>query len=138
MTDNDKKKIPQVLEIAKGYLLIDDTSKDAVLTSVISSAAELIRNYCNFYDTESIPDGLVYTWAEMAMAKYKHTINQFQSGDGSSSGKGKDVASVSDGSQSVSYDNTGASDFAGMAESDKEFVNGFAYSLNRYRRLRWD
>lgn len=138
MTDTDKKRIPDVLAIVKGYLLINDDTKDTLLTSVISSTGEMIRNYCNFYKNESIPDELRFIWAEIAMAKYKHVLNQYQSGDGIKAGTARGVASVTDGSQSVSYDVSGASDFAGISDGDKDFISGFAYSLNKYKRLRWD
>ena len=93
----------------------------------LDSTREFIKSYCNIDD---IPDALRPTYLEITALRIKANA----SGSKSTLGEGvKQVGSISDGNQSVSYSVGGAGTKGFVSEED--FVSAYGYMLDRFRRM---
>lgn len=104
-------------------LLGSASPSNEVVKFWVESTKSMILNYCNL---ETLPDELNTLVVEI-------TTLRIQS---NSQGVGKGtrvVASVTDGSQSVSYSNVGQKSIT----SDEDILNNYKAQLNRFRRLKW-
>lgn len=110
--------------ISKIKILMGTASpNEDIIQFWLDSTKEYILNYCNL---ETLPKELNHTLVEMTCLRIRYNQNGVGAGE-------KSVASVSDGSQSVSYSYVGQK----SANSDDELLNGFKSQLNRFRRLKW-
>lgn len=109
----------------------------------IDEAAVEIKNYCNI--TGDIPDGLKYTWANMAvdLVLYRYYRNKETLGaDGKNSLQPSLVSSMSIGDTSVTFGKAGSSDGAyseakaHVANLDDLLMN-YKDQLNKYRKMVW-
>lgn len=93
----------------------------------LDSTREFIKSYCNI---DAIPDALRPTCLEITALRIKANA----SGDKSALGEGvKQVGSISDGNQSVSYSVGGAGTKGFVSEED--FVSAYGHMLDRFRRM---
>lgn len=100
---------------------------DEFISFYLYSTEQFIKSYCNI---DSIPEALKPTYLEITSLRVKANA----SGSSSALGEGiKQVASLSDGNQSVSY----ASGASGSKQfiSEEDFVSAYGYMLDRYRKL---
>lgn len=141
---DDMGVLDDIKELAITYLsayMRQTDINEALLTVNIGLTCQLIRNYCNLDDSESVPSQLQYVWAEIASKKYLLATTGFSSsldenGNVVVGMKGK-VGSVTDGSQSVSYDYSSGADSLTSSEEDKKLLSGFSKQLDRYKEVRW-
>ena len=104
-------------------LLSDASIGDDVIDYWVNSTKQYILNYCNLVE---LPSQLENTLVEITCLRIRY--NQGGMGSGV-----KGIASVSDGSQSVSYSSIGQKSFS----SDDDLIKSFNTQLNRFRRLKW-
>lgn len=100
---------------------------DEFIAFYLNSTTEFIKSYCNI---EAIPDGLKPTLLEITSFRVKANSN----GAAAALGEGvKQVGSISDGNQSISYvaGSSGSKQFV----SEEDIVSAYGYILDRYRRL---
>ncbi len=116
----------EVREIVYGKL-VDSDVDDITVALAIDEAAEIIKNYCHI---EEVPEGLKYTWANMA-AGLARAANFDRGGMAGNPGP---LSSISMGDTSYSF----ATDRKGGAELVSEIANEFKAQLNRYRRGLFD
>ena len=114
----------EVREIVYGKL-VDSDVDDITVALAIDEAAEIIKNYCHI---EAVPEGLKYTWANMAVGMIQGTTDSV-----GTSGVGP-LSSISMGDTSYSF----ATDRKSGAELVSEIANEFKAQLNRYRRGLFD
>ena len=99
--------------------------RDTAVMIAIEEAAELIKNYCHI---EEIPEGLKYTWANMAVGMIQVTT------DSVGTSGGGPLSSLTMGDTSYSF----ATDRKTTSDAAMEFVNEFQPQLNRFRRGLFD
>lgn len=93
----------------------------------LDSTEKFIKGYCNI---ETIPEGLKPTLLEITALRVKANSK----GSEAALGEGvRQVGSISDGNQSVSYIAGGAGTKAYISEED--FVSSYGYMLDRWRRM---
>ena len=110
--------------ISKVKILLGTASpEEEVIQFWLDSTKEYILNYCNL---EELPEELNHTLVEMTCLRIRYNQNGIGTGL-------KNVASVSDGSQSVSYSYVRQK----APASDDDLLNGFKSQLNRFRRIKW-
>ena len=100
---------------------------DEFISFYLDSTEQFIKAYCNI---DTIPAGLKSTYLEIASLRVKAN----SSGSSAALGAGiQQVASVSDGNQSVSYaaGSSGSKQFV----SEEDIVSAYGYILDRFRRL---
>lgn len=108
-------------------LLGDNAPSDEFIAFYYDSTVALICSYCNI---EKIPEGLEPTLIEIVAFRVKAN----SSGAQASIGEGvKQVASVSDGNQSVSY--AGSASGGKQFVSEEDIISAYSYILDRYRRM---
>lgn len=110
-------------------LLLGNTAvSDDLVSFYLDSTAEFIKAYCNI--PEIVP-ALKPTYLEITAMRVK--ANSTSDGKASINDGAKQVASLSDGNQSISY----ASGTAGSKQfiSEEDFVSSYGYLLDRFRRL---
>lgn len=93
----------------------------------LDSTKKFILGYCNI---DSIPEGLKPTLLEITAFRVKANSN----GASAELGQGvRQVGSISDGNQSISY----AAGSAGSKQfvSEEDIVSAYGYILDRYRRM---
>lgn len=105
----------------------NDSISDEFISFYLNSTEQFIKSYCNI---SSIPEALRPTYLEIASLRVKAN----SSGGSSALGEGlKQVASVSDGNQSVSYSSGSAGSKQFISEED--FISAYGYMLDRFRKL---
>lgn len=105
----------------------NDSISDEFISFYLNSTEQFIKSYCNI---DTIPDALKPTYLEIASLRVKANA----SGSSSALGEGlKQVASVSDGNQSVSYSSGSAGSKQFISEED--FISAYGYMLDRFRKL---
>ena len=93
----------------------------------LDSTKKFVLGYCNI---ESIPEGLKPTVLEIAAFR----VNANSNGSEAALGQGgRQVGSVSDGNQSISY--VTASSGVKQFVSEEDIIAAYGYILNRYRRM---
>ena len=100
---------------------------DAFISFYLEATEDFVKAYCNI---DSIPKGLKSTVLEMASLRVKANSK----GSASALGEGlKQVGSISDRNQSISY----ASGSSGSKQfiSEEDFVAAYGNILDRYRRM---
>lgn len=116
------KNEDDVLDIweRRGYITQKDRyeNKETHL-SYIKQAENEILSYCNI---EDIPDGLLYTWADIAMYMW----NQAELGK-----QPYTVKSVSEGGDSITFVTSSENGQGG----GKSVLLNYTHVLNRYRRM---
>ncbi len=102
-------------------LSVSDTSKDDVLTFILSDVQEVILNYCHI---DELPDGLSNTAYRMAMDLYRNE------GIGDADESAGNVTSIKEGDTQINF---GSSKYEQtFAES---LLKNYSQQLNRYRKL---
>ena len=96
---------------------------DEIIDYWIQSTSQYILNYCNL---KELPIELHPILVEMTCLRIRYNTNGIGTGV-------KNIASVSDGSQSVNYALAGQRSFS----SDDDLLNQYKTQLNRFRRLKW-
>lgn len=105
----------------------NDKISDAFISFYLDSTEKFIKGYCNI---ENIPEDLKPTLLEITSLRVKANTN----GAASALGEGiKQVGSVSDGNQSVSYMSSGTSGRQFISEED--MVATYGYMLDRWRKM---
>lgn len=104
-------------------LLGQASPKEEVIEYWANSTKSYILNYCNL---KELPEELVPILIEMTCLRIRYN------NDGLGAGI-KNISSVNDGSQSVSYALAGQRSFS----SDDDLLNQYKTQLNRFRRLKW-
>lgn len=104
-------------------LLGQASPDEKVIEYWAASTKQYILNYCNL---KELPEGLYPILVEMTCLRIRYNTNGVGTGV-------KNIASVSDGSQSVSYALAGQRSFS----SDDDLLNQYKTQLNRFRRLKW-
>ena len=104
-------------------LLGSASPKEDVIEYWVASTKQYILNYCNL---KELPEQLNAILIEMTCLRIRFNTNGIGTGV-------KNVSSVNDGSQSISYALTGQRSFS----SDDELLNQYKSQLNRFRRLKW-
>lgn len=100
---------------------------DEFIAFYLDSTEKFIKGYCNI---SSIPEDLKPTLLEITSLRVKAN----SSGASSTLGEGlKQVGSVSDGNQSISYTAGGAGTKAFVSQED--FVSSYGFMLDRWRRM---
>lgn len=93
----------------------------------LDSTEKFIKGYCNI---ETIPEDLKPTLLEITALRVKANAK----GAEATLGEGvRQVGSISDGNQSVSYTAGGAGTKSFISEED--FVSSYGYMLDRWRRM---
>lgn len=100
---------------------------DEFISFYLNSTKQFIKSYCNI---NSIPEELKPTYLEITALRVKANTNE-----GSSAlGEGiKQVSSLTDGNQSISY--AGGSSGSKQFISEEDFIASYGYILDRYRKL---
>ncbi len=99
------------------------------------SIAEAEMYICNFCNTYSVPQELLYTWADMACGKYLTMLQAMGGLDGVIDFDGA-VSSISEGDVSVSLDSAQSPE-AVFWTAVSGWCNPDAQTLLRFRRLTW-
>nr|DAH56604.1 MAG TPA: head to tail adaptor [Caudoviricetes sp.] len=100
---------------------------DDFIAFYLNSTEQFIKSYCNI---EVVPDELRPTLLEMTALK----VNANSNGANAALGQGvKQVGSISDGNQSISYTAGGAGTKTFVSEED--FIAAYGHILNRWRRM---
>lgn len=133
-----------VLDIVKMSCTKEGESiSDFEYAIAVDEAAVEIKNYCNL--TGDIPDGLKYTWANMAidLVLYRHYRTKETLGDDGQRGlESRPIASMSIGDTSVTFGTTNSSDGlyieakSHVANLDDLLMN-YKDQLNKYRKMVW-
>lgn len=100
---------------------------ERVIAFYLNSTKNFILSYCNI---ESIPEGLEPTLIEMTVLRIRANVQgaEVKVGEGL-----KQVASITDGNQSISYQ-VGATSGKSFV-SDEDLVSAYGNILGRYRRM---
>ena len=112
----------EIIKVIK-ELLGPNAPSDTVINYWLNATERYILNYCNL---DTLPTELEYVLTEMTCLRINYNVNGVGTGS-------KNVSSVTDGSQSVSYSFAGQKSF----NSDDDILNGYKSQLNRFRRLKW-
>lgn len=104
-------------------LLGSASPNEEVIMYWLQSTKQYILNYCNLNE---LPKELETILIEMTCLRIRYNTNGVGAGV-------KNIASVNDGSQSVSYALAGQRSFS----SDDDLLNQYKTQLNRFRRLKW-
>lgn len=100
---------------------------DEFIAFYLESTRDFIKSYCNL---DRLPDELSRVCLEITALRVKANA----SGSSSALGEGiKQVGSITDGNQSISYSVGGAGTKGFVSEED--FVSAYGHMLDRYRRM---
>lgn len=117
--------------------LINDDSKDDILTSYINQIEVKIKNYCN---CPTIPEGLFYVLVAMVIDLYNIAQSSILSSPSCTNDNGnKEVEEVNRGDVTIKYSNNTEILKTYFEAADKfldKVVVNYIRELNRYRRVR--
>lgn len=100
---------------------------DAFISFYLQATEDFVKSYCNI---DSIPKGLKSTVLEITALRVKANSNE---GD-SALGEGiKQIGSITDGNQSISY--VGGATAGKQFTSEEDFIAAYGNILGRYRRM---
>ena len=117
---------PEMIELVR-TLSGNNEVDERVIAFYLNSTKNFILSYCNI---DKIPEGLEPTLIEMTALRIRANVQgaEVKVGEGL-----KQVASISDGNQSISYQAgvTSGKSFV----SDEDLVSAYGNILGRYRRM---
>lgn len=107
-----------MLEKIKELLWITGSEQDSLLSFILSTTSQKVKNYCN---REDVPEGLELIIVEMVMEQYKSNAGI------------KDVAAIKRGDTQISYAQGAFNQLTGAGGAD--FLKNYKAQLNRYRKV---
>ena len=110
------------VEKLKALLGITEEGQDAILAFILADIEELILNYCNL---SQLPSRLINTAYRMAIDLYR------AENIGESEANGGEVASISEGGASVSFNVSRSSEYT------SSLLKQYESTLKEFRRLKW-
>ncbi|SFF23059.1 hypothetical protein SAMN04487969_11968 [Paenibacillus algorifonticola] len=119
-----------VWPIIKARMLLQDDALQPLIDTYIAEIEHRILHYCGI---ESLPRGLLFTWASMTIDAVRvdlANVEEVEDTVGESANVKVGDTSVSAGSAAGGVINTGKAII-------EEVVLNYKHDLNRYRKMRW-
>ena len=108
---------------------------ESMIQQAVDETASVIKNYCNL---EKVPDGLGYTWANMAedLVRYRKARNDADTGIPQAV-TADSVSEINIGDTSIKLGSSSSSTLKAHQVNADSLIMNYREQLSKFRRLVW-